>query len=88
MLLPYNKAFEKAQKHLVKIDNLKKFCNGHNLNYYNVLKIKNNKASSDFPILISKILTIFGNDVTIMTFFKLNKRDEGQNDTDRTDNSL
>lgn len=65
MLLTYDEAVKVAVKHLGKIDNLKKFCHEHQLNYANILRIKNSKTKTKYPNIISNILTIFGNDVTI-----------------------
>jgi hypothetical protein len=65
MLLTYNEALKMASEYLSKIDNIQKFCHEHDLDYANVLRIKNNKSKTKFPNIISKILIIFGNDVTI-----------------------
>ena len=65
MLLTYDDALKKASEYLSKVDNIRKFCDEHNLDYANTLRIKNNKSKTKFPNIISNILIIFGNDVTI-----------------------
>jgi len=78
MLLTYNEALKMASNYLNKVDNIRKFCEEHNLDYANTLRIKNNTSKTKFPNIISNILIIFGNNVTIHKIcFDINLIDHG-----------
>ena len=75
MLLDYNKALELASDYLDTVPNLNKFCFEHQLGYQNVINIHRKNKKKPYPKLVSKILTIFGSNVTIQTYFYIeNKR--------------
>lgn len=91
MLLTYDEASKRASAYLKKIDNLKKFCYEHNLDYPNTLRVKNNKSKTKYPNIISNILTIFGNDVTIQKIcFEIKPKKHGTdtNNKEGTTNSI
>ena len=78
MLLNYDDALKKASEYLNTVDNIKKFCDQHKLNYANTLRIKNNQSKTKFPYIISNILIIFGNEVTIKKIcFEIKSIDHG-----------
>ena len=82
MLLSYDDALNMASEYLNTVDNIRKFCQQHNLNYANTLRIKNNQSKTKFPNIISNILIIFGNEVTIKKIcFDIKKFNHGT-DTD------
>ena len=72
--LTYNEASKIAIKNLNSVQNIKKFCLENNIGYKNVIFFKNNPEEKQFPLLVCKILSIFGNDVTIKKVFVLNKK--------------
>lgn len=68
--LTYQQVNELACEFLNKQNNLREFCKTHKLGYQNVVWIKNKHKEREFPMLIVKILSIFGNNFTIIQSFK------------------
>lgn len=66
MKVKYSVAEDMAAGLLNDVDNITKWCAAHNLSYYTVLKIKNRKNKKEYPLIVSKILTIFGKNITIL----------------------
>lgn len=73
-LFSYDQAVDRAINCLNSVENIKEFCENNNLGYKNVIYFKNNPYKKHFPLLICKILSIFGNDVSIEKYFKITKK--------------
>ncbi len=67
--LSYKEATNLVIQHLNTLENIKEFCMKHELGYKNVIYLKNNPDKKKFPLLVSKILAIFGNEVSIETVY-------------------
>jgi len=73
--MQYQEAEIFVKNELSKIRNIKRFCSNNNLNYQLVIKIKNGSTTKKYPLLISKLCTIFGKNITI----HINKQYHGDN---------
>ena len=70
-ILSYDEIIDIIIPHLAAIHNLKEFCVKNNLNFNTIYMIKNKNTKQHFPIIVSKLLNIFGYNNQIIKGFKL-----------------
>lgn len=73
VLMEYKEAESFISSKLREQYNLKAFCRDHNLltSYHVILKIKNQMANKQYPLVLLKLFHIFGYDCSLKTYYDL-----------------